>query len=72
MIVVDQVEEEVSNIVMADDGSAGNIFIPSFLIGKKDGDLIKEVLEDEKKKKQVAFKLYFSMPHPDNSVEFEI
>ena len=57
---------------MADDGSAGNIYIPSFLINEVDGEIIKEFLNDPQWGDKVAFELHFEMPHPDNSVEYEL
>ena len=57
---------------MADDGTVGNIFIPSFLIGKTDGDSIKKYLKKDEFKNKVVFSLKFEMAHPDNRVEYEI
>ena len=41
-IIVDYNAEE--NVNMADDGEGKSIKIPSFLIGKRDGDKIKETI----------------------------
>lgn len=40
-IVVDDHAEFIDNILMSDDGTGGGIRIPSMLIGKSDGDLLK-------------------------------
>lgn len=53
---------------MADDGSGISIHIPSFLISKKDGDLLKETMKNEK----VYAKGDIEMAHPDNRVEYEL
>lgn len=55
MIIVDNVQEDVTHIVMSDDGTAGNLYIPSVLISKEDGDIIKSFLTNtHRDKKHVA------------------
>lgn len=56
MIIVDNVaNEDVNHIVMSDDGTGGNLYIPSVLISKEDGDLIKSFLTNtHRDKKHVA------------------
>lgn len=36
-IIVDNTDEDISNIVMSDDGTGGGIRIPAMLLGKEDG-----------------------------------
>jgi len=45
-IVMDNTIEDVTNVIMSDDGTGMGITIPSLLIGKSDGDILKEFLED--------------------------
>jgi hypothetical protein len=45
-IVMDNQQEDVSNVIMSDDGTGMGIMIPSLLIGKGDGQLLKQFLED--------------------------
>jgi len=40
-IIGDDREEYTENLIMADDGNGHSINIPSFIINKKDADLIK-------------------------------
>lgn len=44
-IVADDQEEESENLIMTDDGSGHTIDIPSFIIRKKEADLIKKALK---------------------------
>lgn len=45
-IVVDR--NEVESTTMKDDGKGSSVKIPSFLIGKRDGDAIKEAIHEMK------------------------
>jgi len=44
-IVIDDFRENVTNIVMSDDGSGSGIRIPSMLISKEDGDKLLDFLK---------------------------
>jgi hypothetical protein len=55
--------------VMADDGSGYDITIPSVLLFKQDADPIKNVLM---KNKNVMLELSWSLPNPDDHVEWEL
>ena len=44
-IVIDDKAEDVSDIVMSDDGTGAGIRIPSMLISKKDGDKLLDFLK---------------------------
>lgn len=55
---------------MSDDGSGLSISIPSFLIEKKDGDLIKNQWKHETK--SIYIKGEIEMVNPDNRVEYEL
>lgn len=55
---------------MSDDGSGHSINIPSFIIRKKDADLIKKTLT-KKDNPSVYIKAELEMVHPDNRVEYE-
>jgi hypothetical protein len=45
-IVMDNQQEDISYVIMSDDGTGMGIMIPSLLIGKGDGQLLKQFLED--------------------------
>jgi hypothetical protein len=54
--------------IMADDGSGNDITIPSVLIFKQDADPIKSAI----KKHTVRIELAWSLPNPDDHVEWEL
>lgn len=60
---------ETSEPIMADDGSGADISIPSFLIFKKDADLIKDEL---KANHPVQLEMSWSLPNPDDRVEYDL
>lgn len=43
-IIIDSREENSENLIMSDDGSGMSLTIPSFMIRKKDGDIIKRFI----------------------------
>ena len=69
-IINDNLEEDSSNLIMSDDGTGHSINIPSFIIGKKESDLIKASLFKSKDQK-VYIKAELELAHPDNRVEYE-
>ena len=54
---------------LTDDGSGGDITIPSFILYKEDADAIKQVLM---KNQQVVLSIGFSIPATDARVEYEL
>ena len=72
VIIVNDHDEDIEKIVMVDNGSGGNIYIPSFIISKKDGDLIKEYIQNEKMGKHVAITLVYDMKHESNTVHYTL
>jgi len=60
---------ETSEPIMADDGSGGDISIPSFLMFKKDADAVKTQLMDNH---PVQIELSWSLPSPDDRVEYDL
>lgn len=60
---------ETSEPIMADDGSGADISIPSFLMFKHDADKVKEqLLEDQ----PVQLEMSWSLPNPDDRVEYDL
>ncbi len=55
--------------IMADDGSGDDITIPSVLMFKQDADPIKHTL---KQNKNVMLELSWSLPNPDDHVEWDL
>lgn len=72
VIIVNDRDEDVEKIVMVDNGSGGNIFIPSYMINKKDGDIIKEFIKKERMGKHVAMTLVFDMKKESNTVHYSL
>lgn len=71
VIIIDNIIESPENVMMIDDGTAGNIYIPSVLISKSNGEVLKNyVLSHQTIKTRVQ--ITFEMPNPDNRVEYEI
>ena len=71
LIIIDSREKgEVDKVVMVDDGTAGNIYIPTFMISKKDGNVIKDYI-DKNRRSHVRMQLTFEVPNPDDRVEYE-
>ena len=55
---------------MADDGTGHSVNIPSFMIRKKEGELIKASATDSSQ--TVYVKAELEIAHPDNRVEYEL
>jgi len=60
---------ESAEPIMADDGSGADISIPSFLMFKHDADAVKEEL---KKDGPVQISMAWSLPNPDDRVEYDL
>ena len=70
-IIVDDREEHSENLIMADDGTGHSISIPSFIVRKKDGNIIKDVVIHNPTK-NIYLKAELEIDHPDNRVEYEL
>lgn len=60
---------ESNEPIMADDGSGSDISIPSFLMFKRDADLIKDELKNNR---PVQAEMKWSLPNPDDRVEYDL
>jgi hypothetical protein len=60
---------ETTEPIMADDGSGADISIPSFLMFKRDSDLIKQELKGDR---PVQVEMAWSLPNPDDRVEYDL
>jgi len=56
--------------VMSDDGSAGDVTIPSMLLYKPDADKLKEELKKENA--YMKIEMTWNIPNPDNRVEYDL
>jgi hypothetical protein len=61
---------ETQEPIMADDGSGGDITIPSFLMYKKDADKFIDMLKTNNRPVQIE--MSWSMPNPDARVEYDL
>jgi hypothetical protein len=60
---------ETAEPIMADDGSGGDISIPSFLMFKRDADSVKDELKLDH---PVQMEMTWSLPNPDDRVEYDL
>jgi len=60
---------ETSEPIMADDGSGGDVSIPSFLMFKHDADKVKDQLIEDQ---PVQLEMSWSLPNPDDRVEYDL
>ena len=44
-LVIDNTNENITNVIMSDDGTGAGIRIPSVLIGSKDGEILKNFMK---------------------------
>ncbi len=68
-LVIDEKDEDIENVIMVDDGNGNGIRIPSMMISKKDGNIIKKFLLEDKRR--IALMATFEMDKPDNRVEYD-
>jgi len=47
-VIIDDENEDVKHVIMSDDGTGTGIRIPAMIIGKKDGQILKDFLTKEK------------------------
>jgi len=72
VIISDNTDFDPTNTVMSDDGTGGNLNIPSFLISKSDSDLIRKALVMEAMRGIVSLTLTFEMKKGGTNVTYEI
>jgi hypothetical protein len=73
-VIIDDTYEDVNKVIMSDDGTGTGIRIPAMLIGKKEGQILKDFLT--KQPPDVAAKASLSaefvMKNQDNKVKWEL
>ena len=70
-MVIDSLEEDVSQVIVSDDGTGAGIRIPALLINRNHGQKLKDFLQtaDEQVRKRTALNAEFYLtPNDDNSV----
>jgi hypothetical protein len=68
-IICDSKSEYTQNVIMGDDGSGNSVNIPSFILGKKDCENIKDTIKMTNS--SVYVRTEIDIVHPDNRVEYE-
>ena len=68
LVVVDNHKENVTNVIMGDDGTGTGIRIPAMLIGKTEGEML---IEFAKQKKGATLSAEFAVREKSNHVEME-
>jgi hypothetical protein len=70
VVVIDDRQEDIKNVIMGDDGTGTGIRIPSMLIGKDSGKVLKDfaVTSDSK----ATLSAEFVLANPNNYAEVEL
>lgn len=77
-MVNDVASQDVKFVIMKDDGRGMSVNIPSLLINKNDGEIIKEYLDLHKDEFENGYGLFpilkisFDLPRPDDRVEYDV
>ena len=69
LVVVDNKAENVTNVIMGDDGTGTGIRIPAMLIGKTDGEML---IEFAKEKRGATLSAEFSVKDKSDFADVEI
>ena len=74
VIIDDKIDEDVTKVIMSDDGTGAGITIPSMLISRKDGELLKQFLtsSDPELAKKASLSAEFVIQNDNNDVVAEI
>ncbi len=60
-LIINNEIEEIDRVLMTDDGTASDIFIPTILISKSDGDKLKEFFNSHKDEEKVLSSITLSV-----------
>jgi hypothetical protein len=73
-VIIDDTNMNIRDIIMSDDGTGAGIRIPSMLISKQDGKILKNFLKTASAElvSQAALSAEFIMINPDNTVEWSL
>lgn len=69
VLIVNDIEEDINQIVIIDNGTAGDIFIPSYIIPKTAGDKIAKYTTQSKSSELT---LTFERPKYSNAIEYTV
>ena len=73
-IIIDDVDSNIDDVIMADDGTGGGIRIPAMIISKTEGRKLVDFLKraSDQEIDQVAIMAEFQMEKPDDRVEYDL
>lgn len=72
-VIIDSNDENIKNVIMSDDGTGQGIRIPSMIISKREGEILKNFLTQQRPEvaDKAALTAEFVMENPDNTVELD-
>jgi hypothetical protein len=72
-VIIDTQSEDIEHVVMSDDGTGTGLNIPSMIISKEDGKILKDFLKNQPDEltSQAAVQAEFVVDNPENTVEME-
>jgi hypothetical protein len=70
VVVIDDREENITNVIMGDDGTGMGIRIPAMLIGKDSGKILKDYAVTSDSKATLSAEFTIKNPHNYSDVEF--
>lgn len=70
-LIIDNKNEDLNKIVMADDGRGSEVTIPGLLISKMDGLILTDFIENNKNQ-HIVLDVEFEMEHSSNTVKYDI
>lgn len=68
-VIIDDHNEDISNVILSDDGTGMGIRIPSMIIGKYDGGILMDYIKDGNR--DATLSAEFVVDNPENIVELE-
>jgi hypothetical protein len=73
-VIIDDSYEDVNKVIMSDDGTGTGIRIPAMLIGKKEGQILKDFLTKQSAETaaKASLSAEFIMKNQDNKVNWEL
>lgn len=72
VIVYDDRPENVNLIIMSDNGSAGNLYVPSFLISNDDGIALAAAIDKPEYSNLIALTIEFELPQATDTINYEV
>lgn len=72
-MIIDNKDEDISRVVMADDGRGQELTIPGVLISKEDGEILTNFyIQNPDRAREIILEVDFEMEHPNNTVNYAL